>query len=859
MKMKLFVLLPVLCCFFCTGPTPVYRDAGRPLEDRVDHLLSLLTPAEKANFLSGKDFWHLEGVERLGIPAIQVTDCGHGVTVILDEAGNYTGCATCFPTAVAQASSWDRDLVFQIGRALALETRALGSTVLLAPMVNIHRTPLNGRNYETFSEDPYLTGKMASAFIKGVQSLHIGACIKALTANNQQKYQQTVSANVPERALHEIYFPGFRIPIFEAGPWAVMTCYNRVNGEYTSACKYLLTDLVKKRWKYDGLIVSDWRGTHSSRVITAGLDLEMPGPGKFMRRQDILDAVENGDLSRQELDDRVRRILRALVKSKLLDKNPPKLESAWNSPAIRKLARKAAEESIILLKNNGNVLPFEMGKIKKLAVIGPNARQARLGGGGSASVTPCYAVSPFEGLQNCCGDSVELLFEEGCSMKGGLPVVYPQYLQTDFKGETLAGLKAEYFNGGTPRGEAVCTRVDEKIDFSWGWATPCQGIDKMSYSARWSGEIIPAVTGMYQIGLSCTGAGCRLYLDDIPVLDLWNAANDDNFEATFTRTGKYVPVELKAGVPRNIRIEFYKKNNKNSIRLEWEIPGQKDPIADAARLAAGCDAAVVFAGLSNFFEGGNNDRSGLELPGEQNRLVEKVAEANPNTAVVLINGSPLSMPWLEKVNAVIEAYYPGQEGGHAIAGVLFGRVNPSGKLPETFPKRLQDNPTYGHYPGNENDVDYAEGIYVGYRFYDSKNVRPLFPFGFGLSYTAFAYDNMRVEPLTNGRFSVSVDVKNTGRRAGAEVVQLYIKDRKSSVDRPEKELKGFEKVFLKPGETKTVKLLISKQDFAFYSEKTHGWILEPGLFDLYLAGSSRDIRQVRTVRIDQEWNSLFKF
>ena len=848
-RLAILLILFVNPQLFAQTEVPVYRNPARPVEQRTEHLLSLLTVEEKATFLSGKDLWHLEGIERLGIPAVQVTDCGHGITVIFDKDGNYSGCSTCFPTAVGQAASWNRQLEYDIGIALAREARALGSAILLAPMVNIHRTPLNGRNYETYSEDPYLTGTMAASFIRGVQSQHVGACIKAFTANNQQANQHKISVRVTERALREIYFPGFRIAIEEAQPWALMTCYNKVNGEYTSESTFLLTDIIKNEWNYTGFIVSDWRATHSKRSISAGLDLEMPGPGKYMHQQDILQALDSGTLTSGELDDRVGRILKAIIKTKLLDAGQADMPLEWNSPAHQKLALKAAEESIVLLKNQNNVLPFDKRRIKKLAVIGPNARDARLGGGGSASVTACYAVSPLQGLQNLCSNDMDIVFKEGCSMSGNLPIVYSEYLATNKNGKTVNGLKAEYFNGGSCKGTPVLVRTDEKIDFSWGWATPGPGINKLSYSARWTGQLHPPVTGTYTLGLTCTEAGCRLFLNDSLIIDAWGESEKDNFEARFSTISKNIEVYLKSNVDYDIRIEFYKKGNKNSIRFEWDIPGQDDPIAAAVKLATESDAAVIFAGLSNLFEGGNNDRESLNLPGDQNELIRRVAQVNPKTTVVLINGSPVAMPWLDEVGAVLEAYYPGQEGGNAITNVLFGRVNPSGKLPETFPKRLEDNPTSGHYPGSHDVVNYAEGIFVGYRHYDHVKIEPLFPFGHGLSYTDFEYSNLRVD-VKKDSIIVRCDVKNTGAAAGAEVVQLYIRDVECTVERPEKELKGFDKVWLQPGEIKPVELCIDKSDLAFFSEKKKKWIVELGEFVIQLASSSRDIRLQQRISID---------
>jgi len=827
-----------------------YTDPNLPVEQRVQDLLGRLTLEEKAGFMAGENMWFMKSVERLGIPPVQVTDCGHGVTVILDEDGWYTGCATCFPTAVAQAASWDKNLAYEIGRVIARETRDLGSAILLAPMVNIHRTPLNGRNYETYSEDPFLAGSLASSFIKGVQSEHIGAVIKAMTANNQQTNQQNLNVEVSERALREIYLPAFRIPVLDAKPWGVMTAYNNLNGDPTCASKHLISTILKKEWRYDGFVVSDWRSVKSSASIPAGLDIEMPGPGRFMATKDILNAVAQGYLTKNELNDRVSRYLRALIKSKLLDRDHPELVAESNTEKHRELARRAAEESIILLKNSSGILPLKKSELSKLAVIGPNAEEARLGGGGSASVTTCYAVSPLKGLKDYCGQTVSIEFVEGATMKGNLPVVGNQYLFTTDQGKKVSGLKGEYFDNAELAGRPSRVRIDDTVDFSWGWAAPCKEVGKNRYSVRWTGGIRAPYPGTYRIGVTCHEGGFRLYINKKKVIDHWENLSDETFEAAFSRKSENIKISLNKGATCDIRLEFRKWSNKNAIRLEWDVPGRKSPIEDAVRLAAECDAAIVFAGLSNLFEGGMNDREDLILPEGQDELIRAVARANANTVVVLINGTPVAMPWLDDVPAVVEAYYPGQEGGNAIARVLFGDVNPSGKLPETFPKRLEDNPSHGFFPGQERRVSYGEGIYVGYRHYDTKDIEPLFPFGHGLSYTEFEYSNLRIEQKRDGRTGVTLDVKNVGKSAGAEVVQLYVRDIVASIDRPVKELKAFAKIELLPGQKKKAELFLQRDAFAFFSPMLNRWNVEPGPFELLIGSSSRDIRLTDTITVE---------
>jgi beta-glucosidase len=839
-KSLLLSLICLVTSLSAQSKLPIYQDNTKSVEQRVNHLCSLMTLDEKADFLSGKDDWHFKGIERLGVPPLQVTDCGHGITIVFDKEGNWVGNASCFPTAVGQAATWNRGLIKEVGAALGREARATGSSILLAPMINIKRMPIGGRNYEVFSEDPLLTGEMAAAFINGVQSEHIGAVIKAMAANNQQAHQEKLMVYMDERTLQEIYLPGFKIAIEKSHPWGLMTAYNGLNGYRTSASKHLLLDILRKDWKYDGFVVSDWRAVKGVESIESGCDIEMPGPGKFMTKANVLKALDEKRITLAELDVKVKWLLKAYVKSKLLDAVKPTLNAEINSERHQKLARKVSEEGIVLLKNADNILPFNKSKIKKLAVIGPNASRARLGGGGSASISPFYTVSPMDGLRKLLGNDVEIIFEEGCGLDGNLKVVDGNYLRNTQNGQTQHGLKAEYFLNQQLNGSPRLTTTDELIDFSWGWANPKPEITRNGYSVRWSGQLLPPTTGNYKLGISAGECGYKLYVNGKLEIDEWETGGRDNFESHFTTSNRQIAIQFEAGKAVDIQIDFYKRMNRNFIRLEWELPGQNS-FELAKKAAQNADAVVVFAGLSNFFEGGNNDRKDILLPGDQNKLISEVAKVNPNTVVVLINGTPIGMPWVNDAKSIVEAYYPGEEGGNAIANVLFGNVNPSGKLPETFPVKLSDNPAFNYFSRDSINAYYTEGIYVGYRHYDTKKIEPLFPFGHGISYTSFKYSDLKITKKGNNR-NVTFKITNTGSVDGAEVAQIYIKDVKASEDRPEKELKNFEKVFLKKGETKTVSLEITNQQLAFFSKLKNKWITEAGTFEVLVGSSSRDIR-----------------
>lgn len=837
----------MVSCSTKTGTKNIFNDATKPVDERVENLLGYLTLKEKAGFLSGETMWYLQEIPRLGIPKMQVTDCGHGVTVILDENNDYSGCSTSFPTAIAQAASWDKKLIEKMGAALGRETRALGSGILLAPMVNLHRLPIGGRNYESYSEDPYLTGKLAASFIKGVQSEHIGAVIKAATANNQQLYQDELAAVITERVLREIYLTQFRIAVAEANPWGIMTSYNGVNGKPTSESYHIISDIIKGDWKYEGFVISDWRAVISSKSITAGIDIEMPGSGKFMDTEDILKAIKDELITEKEVDKRAARYLRAVIKSKVLDIPKIKFNSEFNTKKHQAIAKEVAEGSIVLLKNRNNLLPLNKNKIKTIAVFGPNAEEARLGGGGSASVSACYTVSPLKGLRNYFGEKSEINFIEGAGLTGDLPVVAGHYFTTENNGKIVSGLHGEYFDGQHLQGEVQCSRIDDKIDYSWGWAAPCEKVTKNGYSVRWTGKITAPKKGKYKIGFTVNEGGARLYIDGDLVIDEWGNPGNEITEAVFVYKSKSVDFEMEKGSVHNIKLEFHKKHNKNVIRLEWEMPNNTSPITDAVKLASKSEVAIIFAGLSNIIEGGTNDKEELKLPGKQDELISAIAKVNNNTIVVLINGTPVEMPWLNEVAAVVEAFYPGQEGGNAIAEILIGNVNPSGKLPDTFPKKLKDNLAMKYYPGSDGEINYAEGLKIGYRQFDEDNIEPLFPFGFGLSYTTFKWKNLKVEKRDNNKVTVFVDVSNTGKVAGADVVQIYINDIQASVYRPKKELKGFEKVKLEPGETKTLAIELDNYAFSYFCEKENKWVLEPGEFQILVGSSSRDIHLKKTI------------
>lgn len=808
-----------------------YKDPKVSMEKRIDDLLKRMTLEEKVDELCGsndKDKGFMDGKvnTRLGIPPLMFTDGPHGVREMY-------GTATLAPTLIGMASTWDTDLMKEFGVMIAEETRARGRNIILGPCINIHRHPLGGRNFESMSEDPYLISRMAVAYVKGVQSQKIGTSTKHFAANNQEWERANISVEIDERTLREIYLPGFEAAVKEADTLTVMGAYNKINGDYCCENNHLLKDILKRDWGFQNVVLSDWWAIKNNvKAANNGCDMEMPGPGYAFTRKELIPAINDGRVKIADIDDKVRRVLRIKYKLGLFDGEDKKFTGSINTKEHQALALRAAEESITLLKNDGGLLPLEKVKVKKIAVIGPNAAKPNWGGGGSSQVMPPYTVTPLEGIKNFYGSDVEIVFAQGSLMPGDLDPIPA----SAFKSNGKTGLKAEYFNNTDLQGTPAVTKTDDKIDFDWGGGGPGDGIGNDNFSARWTGKLIPPVSGMYTLSL-LSDDGSRLYIDGQPVINHWSDHGPET---------KDMKLSLTAGKEYDIKIEFYEKGGGAVMKFGWITPDNKLAGA-AAEVAKGCDAAIVIIGLGRSSEAEGLDRANINLPDGQDDLVNAVVAANPNTVVVLMNGTPVDMrKWADKVPAIVEAWYPGMEGGNAIAKVLAGDVNPSGKLTVTMPKRLEDTPAYPNYPGQAGGkVYYREGIFVGYRHYDKNNVEPMYPFGHGLSYTTFEYSGMAVGKAAtkDGVVKVSVNVKNTGAREGKEVVQLYVSDKECSVPRPVRELKRFKKINLKPGEQQTVSFELDKRALSYYDPPKHAWVAEPGEFAFLVGSSSRDIRQ----------------
>jgi beta-glucosidase len=806
----------------------VYKNPQAPVEQRVEDLLAKMTLEEKVDMLGGVEGFYIRPNERLGIPKIKMADGPIGVR-------NY-GPATAFPAGIAFAAAWDRDLTGRFGEAVGKEARAKGVHIMLGPGVNIYRAPMCGRNFEYYGEDPYLASRMVVAFINGVQSQGVVATVKHFVANNQEYDRHNVSSDVDERTLREIYLPNFRAAVEEAHVGAVMNSYNLLNGVHCSQNYHLLTEILKHDWKFDGFVMSDWGSTYDGvAAANAGLDLEMPS-GQFMNRETLLPAIKSGKVTVGTIDDKIRRMLRVMFRFGFFDRPQTDPNLPRYNPDSRLVALQAARGGIVLLKNTGDLLPLDRSAIKSIAVLGPDALPAVTGGGGSSRVQPFRSVSILDGIITAAGNNIRVFYSRGVS--GDLSDVFrsSEFLTPSDNNELVRGLKGEYFSNKELSGSPALTRVDRRILFEWGDLAPAPSLPEDNFSVRWTGKMKADAEGDYEFFVRGDD-GYRLYVNGKLLIDDWHD------QGTTTQSAI---VHLGSNTLNDIKLEYYEHTGGAELSFGYRMVGEEKD-AEAVRVAAKADVAVVCVGFNAETEGEGFDRS-FDLPKEQLDLIREVAKVNKKTIVVLTAGGNVAMTgWLDNVGALLHTWYPGQEGGTAIAEILFGDVNPSGKLPVSFEKRWEDNATYNSYYDVDGDkkVAYKEGLFLGYRHFDSDNVEPLFPFGFGLSYTTFEYKNLSISPAAKGGgvpFTVTFDVTNTGRRAGAEAAQVYVHEVEPSVPRPVKTLKGFEKVWLQPGETKSVKVVLEKSAFSFYDVSKKSWVADPGKYEILVGSSSRDIR-----------------
>jgi beta-glucosidase len=802
--------------------TPSTRDVER----RVDAILSKMTVEEKIEIVGGINDFYTRPNVRLGIPSLRMSDGPLGV--------HDYGLTTAYPAGIALAASWDTELARRFGIAMGRDARARGVHFILAPGMNIYRAPMNGRNFEYFGEDPFLASRIAVPVIQGIQSQHVIATAKHFAGNNSEFARTTLSSDIDERTLREIYLPAFEAAVKDAKVGAVMDAYNLINGVYMTQNSHLNSEILKKDWGFDGIVMSDWGATHDGvAAANGGLDLEMPSP-TFMNRDTLLPALKEGKVSIATLDDKVRRILRKAIEFGFFDRPQTDTGIPTYSQEGRQVALEEARGSMVLLKNSGNLLPLHDSKVKTIAVIGPDAYPAVPGGGGSSETKPFDAISYLEGISNRLGPKARVLYAVDT------PPLDEVFDSSEFVtapgGES--GLKGEYFSNEELSGTPALVRTDEHVHFDWGEGSfaPNQPVDH--FSIRWTGYFVPQKSGDYKFFTSADD-GVRLYLGDDTVIDDWQR---------HSQTVDSYATHLEAGQAYKIRLEYFEA--VGSAIVGFGVTRAEASMGrETKALAAKADAVVICVGFDTKTEGEGFDRT-FQLPGGQDGLIRQISAVNKNTVVVLTAGGNVDMTqWIDNVPAILQAWYPGQEGGTALAQLLFGDYSPSGKLPASFEGRWEDNPTFhSYYPAKgENRVQYSEGVFVGYRHFDRSDTKPLFAFGYGLSYATFAYSKLSVTPQAgnlNEPVTVSFDLKNTGQREAAEVAELYVGAPHASLPRPVKELKGFAKINLKPGETQRVTLKLDRRAFSFYDVKKSDWSAEAGDF-LILVGGSSDKTQLQ--------------
>tara|TARA_B100000963_G_scaffold35575_1_gene26656 strand:- start:1854 stop:4289 length:2436 start_codon:yes stop_codon:yes gene_type:complete len=807
--------------------------------DRIEKLISELTLEEKVSILSGSSAWHTTAIPRLNIPRVKMTDGPIGARG--DSVSGET--SACFPSASCLSSTWDKELVEEIARSIGLEAKSKDADVLLGPTINLHRHPLGGRHFECYSEDPILTGVLASSYVKGVQSVRVSACLKHFVGNDTEYQRHFVSSNIDERTLRELYLLPFEMGV-KAGSLSVMSAYNQLNNIYCSSHDEILNKILKEEWNFPGYVVSDW-GAAQDTIGNAngGLDCEMPGPARSWG-ENLVKAVEKGKVKEETVDDKVRRILRIADFTGRLDSPEEKPEKSNDLEEDRILIRKTGSEGMVLLKNQ-NILPLDRSKIKKLAVIGPNALKGQYLGGGSASLNPHYVVHPYEGIKSNVSEETELKYAKGCHTYKYLPAI-PSHL---FKEND--GFKVEFYDGQEFEGSPIETKILKGNKF---WAMGGFGLDivaqseRPSLSVRFSGEIQPEYSGEYDFEIFSIGPS-RLSINGKNLIDNWSSQEPGDAFFGMGSAPKRNKIKFQKGKTYSLEAEYKWEGRFPAVQIGMQAPDQFDLMDEATSLASESDAVILIVGTNSDWETEGNDRASLALPSNQDKLIEKICNANKNTVVVLNTGSPCEMPWSENAEAILQCWFPGQEFGNSLSDILFGEVNPSGKLPTTFPHKISDTPAYSTYPGKDLQMDYEEGLFIGYRWYDKEKIKPLFPFGHGLSYTTFEYSNLRAIPPrgTSSVAAFEIDITNSGSLAGKEVVQGYISVSNSQIDRPNKELKKFDKVFLKPGETKKIQFELSERDLSFWSIETQTWQVEPAEYIFEVGASANDIREKTSV------------
>jgi beta-glucosidase len=825
-------VIPAVCGASCFAQAPVPDSPA--IEHRVDSMVSKLTLEQKIELVGGYNDSYIRAEPIVALPQLRISDGPEGLQT--------WGPSTAYAGGIALAASWDPTLAERMGVALGRDARARGVHFLLAPGVNITRAPMDSRNFEYFGEDPFLSARIAVPYIEGVQSQGVIAVVKHFAANNQEYNRYQVSSDVDERTLRELYLPAFEAAVKEAHVGSVMDALNLVNREHATQNAHLNVDILKKEWGFDGILMSDWGSTYDGvAAANAGLDLEMPS-GKYMNLESLLPSVRSGKVPESVINDKVRRIFRTGIRFGFLDRDQTDIEIPMNNPANRQVALDTARESVVLLKNESKLLPLDDSKIRTLAIIGPDAWPAVPGGGGSSQVTPYTSVSLMAGLSDYLGDRVRVLYARG------LPTAGEVFQQTKFGTASEKAAHNDIWTGPkTVKIEAFSTP-----HFSGNpgvWST--RRIDRISEdqppialdtkSIRYSAVYTPERTGNYMFLMEGVDQDAYTLLIDGEQKFQWQPQHELQFPVS-------VDLPLTAGKPVHIQLDYLPSSPRN--RMSLGIRAVDELISpEAKRIADTANAVVVSVGFDPATEQEGLDRS-FALPWGQDLLIESMARLNRNTIVLLTGGGNVDMRrWLANVPTLLHDWYPGQEGARAVSEILFGERSPEGHLPVSFEQSWEENPVHDNYyappvsAGQMPHVKYAEGVFVGYRYYTTYSKKPLFPFGYGLSYTSFAFSNLRVSPVSSrqhGNVEISFDVTNSGQRSGADVAQVYVGDPSAQIKRPARELGGFKKVRLAPGETQHVSVTLDWRRFAYWSTTTNDWQIDPGNFTIFVGDSSEN-------------------
>ena len=832
---RIAVIFTLLFVALAAALVPFATAAPDDVEQRVEAILSKMTLDQKIDMLGGQDDFYIRAYPDLGLPRLRMADGPIGV--------RHGGPSTTLAGGISLAASWDPALAAEEGTQIARDARAKGVHFMLGPAFNIYRAPMNGRNFEYMGEDPYLAGQIAVGYIQGMQSQGVSATAKHFMGNNSEFDRHNTDSIIDERTMREIYLPAFEAAVKQGHVRSVMDSYNLTNGSHMTQNGYLNNEVLKKEWGFDGILMSDWTSTYDAvGAANGGLDLEMPS-GKFLNREKLLPAIKQGTVTVATIDDKVRRILRVEIQFGWLDHEQTDLTVSRYNREGDQVALQSAREGAVLLKNDGNLLPLKKDAVKSVLVVGPDAYPAVPVGGGSARVVPFEAVSFLRGISDYVGNGAQVFYSPG------VPTVSEMSAATSFSTAAsggTAGLKAEHFTSEDLQGKPYLTRTDEHIDFG---PPSRKMLPAEALSSRWTGYYTPSAAGTYDIFVTSTGEDggyYRAYVDDKIVLDDWTVSKELLGIATLSLDAK----------PHKIVLEHHGESRWLGGHLHMGITQHGTYVLQTAKkLAAKADVVVVAAGFDPESESEGADRT-FRLPPGQNELIQEMSAANKNTIVLVTSGGNVDMTeWIDRVPALLETWYPGQEGGKAAAEILFGDVNPSGRLPATFERRWEDNPVYDNYypAAGTTRVIYKEGVFVGYRGYEHNGTKPLFPFGYGLSYTSFKYDHVAVAEkggsITAGGISIafplyqiSFDVTNTGTRDGADVAQVYVAEAHPKVPRPAKELKGFARIDLKPGETKTSTVALDGRAFSYYDADAKQWRADPGEFQILVGRSSQDIQ-----------------